>query len=39
MPTSGVAKAKNSKATPRIANQFEILADQDKENDLSSSSI
>ena len=39
MPTSGVAKAKKSKATSRSANSFEILADQDrdKENDPSRS--
>ena len=42
MPTSGVAKAKKSKKskmTPKSANLFEILADQDKENDPPCSTI
>ena len=33
MPTSGVAKAKKLKTTPRSANLFEILADQDRDEE------
>ena len=41
MPTSGVTKAKKSKsrATLKTANHFDILTDQDKENNLSNNII